>query len=92
MRLKVFKKNLEYIENFNNKGNQSYKLGVNEFTDLIDEEFLATHTGLNDISVTSPSVTMPPRNWNVSNLVGESKDWRKEGRRCNTCQKTRRMW
>ena len=29
MRLKIFKKNLEFIENFNNKGNQSYKLGVN---------------------------------------------------------------
>ncbi|RID53385.1 hypothetical protein BRARA_G00781 [Brassica rapa] len=45
MRLKIFKKNLEFIENFNNKGNQSYKLGVNEFTDLTDEEFLATNTG-----------------------------------------------
>ena len=46
MRLEVFKKNLEYIEDFNAKANQSYKLGVNEFTDRTKEEFLATHTGL----------------------------------------------
>ena len=45
---------------------------------LTDEEFLATNTGLSDINVTSPSVTMLPWNWNVSR-VGESKDWRKEG-------------
>lgn len=78
MRLKIFKKNSEFIENFNNKRNQSYKLGVNEFTDLTDEEFLATNTGLSDINVISPSVTMLPWNWNVSQ-VGESKGWRKEG-------------
>ncbi|CAH8298951.1 unnamed protein product [Eruca vesicaria subsp. sativa] len=76
MRLRVFKKNLEFIENFNNKRNQSYKLGVNEFTDLTDEEFLATHTCLTDTNVTSP---LPPWNWNASNHVGESKDWVKEG-------------
>ncbi|CAN6975490.1 unnamed protein product [Brassica rapa subsp. trilocularis] len=46
MRLEVFKKNLEYIEDFNTKANKSYKLGVNEFTDQTKEEFLATHTGL----------------------------------------------
>ncbi|CAH2052766.1 unnamed protein product [Thlaspi arvense] len=83
MRLKVFKKNLKFIENFNNNGNQSYKLGVNEFTDLTKEEFLATHTGLRGIDVTSPSEvvdeTMPSWNWNVTNVVGESKDWTKEG-------------
>ncbi|KAJ4916857.1 Cysteine proteinases superfamily protein [Raphanus sativus] len=46
MRLEVFKKNLEYIEHFNSMPNQSYKLGVNEFADLTEEEFTATHTGL----------------------------------------------
>ncbi|CAA7028708.1 unnamed protein product [Microthlaspi erraticum] len=83
MRLEVFEKNLKFIENFNNNGNQSYKLGVNEFTDWTQEEFLATHTGLNGINLTSPSEvvddTMPSWNWNVSKVVGESKDWTKEG-------------
>ncbi|KAL1212808.1 Senescence-specific cysteine protease SAG39 [Cardamine amara subsp. amara] len=83
MRLKVFKKNLKFIENFNNMGNQSYTLGVNEFTDLTEEEFLATHTGLRGINLTLPSEvvdeTMSSRNWNVSNIVDNSKDWRNEG-------------
>ncbi|CAH2034236.1 unnamed protein product [Thlaspi arvense] len=83
MRLEVFKKNLQFIENFNNKANQSYKLGINEFTDLTEEEFLVTHTSLIGINETSTSEvfdeTMPSWNWNVSNVVGQSKDWRKQG-------------
>ncbi|WZZ03937.1 hypothetical protein YC2023_089858 [Brassica napus] len=35
---RVYSDELEFIENFNNKGNQSYKLGVNEFTDLTDDD------------------------------------------------------
>ncbi|CAA7028709.1 unnamed protein product [Microthlaspi erraticum] len=83
MRLKVFEKNLKFIENFNNNENHSYKLGVNEFTDLTQEEFLATHTGLNGVNLTSLSEvvdkTMPSWNWNVSNVVAASKDWTMEG-------------
>ncbi|CAH2071757.1 unnamed protein product [Thlaspi arvense] len=83
LRFEVFKKNLKFIENFNNNGNHTYKLGVNEFTDWTKEEFLATHTGLSGINVTSHSEvvdeTMPSLNWNVRNVVSESKDWTKEG-------------
>ncbi|CAG7896738.1 ervatamin-B [Brassica rapa] len=97
MRLKVFKKNLIFIENFNNMGNQSYKLGVNEFTDMTKEEFLATYTGgLQGINVTSlPEVvdqTMSSRKLNFSELLFV-KDWRIEGavtpvknqRSCGSC-------
>ncbi|KAF8075613.1 hypothetical protein N665_1076s0006 [Sinapis alba] len=84
MRLEVFKKNLEFIENFNTKGNQSYKLGVNEFTDRTNDEFLATHSGLTrGNNVISPfevvDETVSSWKWNVSNNVDESKDWRTEG-------------
>ncbi|EOA39013.1 hypothetical protein CARUB_v10011567mg [Capsella rubella] len=82
-RLEVFNKNLKFIEDFNNMGNQSYKLGVNEFTDLTEEEFLATHSGLRDVNVTSPSEvvneTMSSWYWNASEIVSISKDWRTEG-------------
>ncbi|XP_009107294.1 zingipain-2 [Brassica rapa] len=83
MRYKVFKKNLIFIENFNNMGNQSYKLGVNEFTDMTKEEFLATYTGrLRGINVTSlPKVvdqSMSSRKLNFSELF-YVKDWRIEG-------------
>ncbi|EOA14445.1 hypothetical protein CARUB_v10027648mg [Capsella rubella] len=83
-RLQVFKKNLKVIENFNNMGNQSYKLGVNEFTDLTEEEFFATHTGLGSMNLTSLSKqlvneTMLSKNWNYSYVDDTSKDWRAEG-------------
>jgi cathepsin L len=42
---KIFKENLEYIENFNNVGNKSYKLGLNPYSDQTSEEFIASHTG-----------------------------------------------
>ncbi|XP_010509794.1 PREDICTED: ervatamin-B-like [Camelina sativa] len=83
MRRDVFKKNVKFIDDFNKKGNKSYKLGVNEFADWTNEEFLAIHTGLNDLTEVSPSrvvdKTMSSRSWNVSDMVVESKDWRAEG-------------
>ncbi|KAG2308356.1 hypothetical protein Bca52824_028104 [Brassica carinata] len=79
---KVFKKNLIFIEKFNNMGNQSYKLGVKEFTDLTKEEFLATYNGLRGIDVTSlPEVvdqTISSNKLNFSELY-YLKDWRNEG-------------
>ncbi|PNX71397.1 cysteine proteinase, partial [Trifolium pratense] len=45
-RYQIFKENLKYIVNFNNAGNKSYKLGLNPYSDLTSEEFIATHTGL----------------------------------------------
>lgn len=83
MRHDVFKKNLKFIENFNKKGNRSYKLGLNEFADWTNEEFLATHTGLKGLTEISQSKvvdkTMSSGSWNVSDMAAESKDWRAEG-------------
>ncbi|PNX64121.1 cysteine proteinase, partial [Trifolium pratense] len=48
-RRKIFKQNLEYIEKMNriNKAaGKTYTLGLNDYSDLTDEEFSATHTGL----------------------------------------------
>ncbi|KAK8647807.1 hypothetical protein V6N13_121534 [Hibiscus sabdariffa] len=44
-RLNIFMENLEYIESFNNVGNKSFKLGLNEFADMTHDEFIAAHTG-----------------------------------------------
>lgn len=83
MRFDVFKKNLKFIEKFNKKGNRTYKLGVNQFADWTEEEFIATHTGLKGINEISPSEfvdeMIPSWIWNVSEVAGQIKDWRYEG-------------
>lgn len=83
MRFDVFRKNLKFIEEFNKKGDKSYRLGVNEFSDWTEEEFIATHTGLKGINKISPSEfydeMIPSWNWNVSDVARETKDWRSEG-------------
>ena len=40
-RFRMFKENVNYIEAFNNAGNKPYKLGINQFADLTNEEFTA---------------------------------------------------
>ncbi|KAF8029596.1 hypothetical protein BT93_E2117 [Corymbia citriodora subsp. variegata] len=41
----IFKKNLWFIEEFNASGNRTFKLGINQFSDLTDEEFVQRHMG-----------------------------------------------
>ncbi|KAJ8753468.1 hypothetical protein K2173_019867 [Erythroxylum novogranatense] len=39
IRYKIFKQNVQRIDSFNAAGNKPYKLGVNQFADLTNEEF-----------------------------------------------------
>ncbi|KAL4599270.1 hypothetical protein ACB092_11G115400 [Castanea dentata] len=64
-RLKIFMDNVEYIDRVNNQGNRTYRLSVNEFADLTNEEFIATHTGYK-IS-TKPS-SSPKKTFRYGNL------------------------
>jgi len=79
-RKKIFKENLEYIENFNNVGNKSYKLGLNPYSDLTSEEFIASHTGFKVPSQLSnskmKSVEVP---FNLTDDVPTNFDWREKG-------------
>lgn len=43
IRFRIFEDNLDYIERFNREESHTYKLGVNEFSDLTIEEFLANY-------------------------------------------------
>ncbi|KAJ4894807.1 Cysteine proteinases superfamily protein [Raphanus sativus] len=84
MRFDMFKKNFKFIEEFNRKGDRTYKLGVNEFADWPEEDFIATHTGLRSTGGYSPSGFMyevePYQDWNVTDVAPhETKDWRNEG-------------
>ncbi|OMO65349.1 hypothetical protein COLO4_31317 [Corchorus olitorius] len=80
MRFEIFKNNLEYIENFNKMGNQTYKLGINEFADLTNEEFLASYAGYKMFPSTS-SVSTNSNRFRYKNLtkVPASIDWRQKG-------------
>ncbi|XP_050370643.1 senescence-specific cysteine protease SAG12-like [Argentina anserina] len=44
-RFAIFKKNVEFVEKFNNEGNTTYTLSVNKFSDMTNEEFLRHHAG-----------------------------------------------
>lgn len=76
MRFKIFKANLEHIEAFNREEGKSYKLDLNEFTDLTNEEFRASHYGFKMPS--NPTKTTSFRYENLTE-VPPSIDWRKKG-------------
>ncbi|KAK7332033.1 hypothetical protein VNO80_28779 [Phaseolus coccineus] len=90
-RFKIFVENLEYIEKFNNAGNKSYTLGLNQFSDLTVEEFIASYTGLK-INSSRPR-SSPATRLSVTD-VPTSLDWRVKGavtdiknqRRCAAAQ------
>ncbi|WVY95384.1 hypothetical protein V8G54_034472 [Vigna mungo] len=75
-RFEIFVKNLEYIEKFNSAGNKSYKLGLNPFSDLTEEEFIASRTGLK-VNSSRPRST-PATPLNVKDIP-KSLDWRERG-------------
>ncbi|KAL1060528.1 hypothetical protein V6Z11_1Z091400 [Gossypium hirsutum] len=89
-RLNIFKENLEYIESFNNGGNKSFKLGLNEYADMTQDEFLASHTGykMQYYPTLSKSTS-----YMYENLLGYKLDWRDHGAvtpvkqqgKCNCC-------
>ncbi|KAK5831321.1 senescence-specific cysteine protease SAG39-like [Gossypium arboreum] len=79
-RFQIFKENMEYIEYHNADANKKYKLGVNEFTDLTNEEFKAMRNGykMRSSNTVAASKTTSFRYENVS-AVPSSMDWRKKG-------------
>lgn len=44
-RFEIFKDNLKFVDQHNSAGNPSYKLGLNKFADLSNEEFRAGYLG-----------------------------------------------
>jgi C1A family cysteine protease len=76
-RFNIFKDNLEFISQHNSE-NHTYTLGVNEFTDLSHEEFVATYVGKLNIDASSVPPTLEnvlPEDAPVPNDI----DWRSRG-------------
>uniref|UniRef100_A0A0D9XGV8 Uncharacterized protein n=1 Tax=Leersia perrieri TaxID=77586 RepID=A0A0D9XGV8_9ORYZ len=78
-RFEIFKANARYINEFNKKKGMSYWLGLNKFSDMTSEEFMAKYTGAKvqpesvlanySDSAEQPLVGVPPATW----------DWREHG-------------
>ncbi|EOA24340.1 hypothetical protein CARUB_v10017578mg [Capsella rubella] len=80
-RFEIFKKNLKFVESFNMNANKTYKLDVNKFSDLTDEEFKARYMGLLVPEATSSLDSYNTVSFTHENVTetGESMDWRQEG-------------
>ncbi|CAL9138666.1 unnamed protein product [Musa acuminata var. zebrina] len=77
-RLGVFAKNLKYVDAFSKSGRRNYTIGLNQFADLTNEEFMATHTGLRRPNAASKPPASPCSYQNVTG-VPSSVDWRRRG-------------
>ncbi|XP_019157351.1 PREDICTED: ervatamin-B-like [Ipomoea nil] len=78
-RFQIFKKNVEFIESFNKADSQSYKLGINQFTDLTNEEFRATMLNEEKVSpLPKPSKPVSIQNESLAQLPNHL-DWREMG-------------
>ncbi|PHT97810.1 Senescence-specific cysteine protease SAG39 [Capsicum chinense] len=76
-RLKIFKDNVDYIESTNKAVIRPYKLSINGFANLTNEEFKATYNGYKMSSHREPSRTISFRYDNVT--APATMDWRKKG-------------
>ncbi|XP_016468788.2 senescence-specific cysteine protease SAG39-like [Nicotiana tabacum] len=76
-RFKIFKDNVEYIESVNKAGTRRYKLGINEFADLSNEEFKASRNGYKMSSHQQLSKSTSFKYENVT--APATMDWRTKG-------------
>ncbi|XP_058092329.1 senescence-specific cysteine protease SAG39-like [Magnolia sinica] len=75
-RFKIFKSNVELIESFNSIGDRSYKLSVNAFADMTNDEFRAARNGYRPTRARASEAT----SFMYENVTAPSTmDWRKKG-------------
>lgn len=75
-RFKIFKENVELIDSHNKAENKPYKLGINEFADLTNEEFRDSRNGYKRVSHSGTKSSF--RYENIT-AVPTSMDWRQKG-------------
>ncbi|OAY73105.1 Ananain [Ananas comosus] len=79
-RYEIFKDNVKYIEEFNKVGRRSYTLGITQFTDLTNEEFVDTYV-IGDVTEEIPTTTETSMSdFEYENLpLRAAVDWRTKG-------------
>jgi C1A family cysteine protease len=80
-RFEIFKDNLKFIDEHNSEENRSYKVGLNRFADLTNEEYRSMYLGVKGGS--RVRVQKPKKSDRYVTRVGEelpdSVDWREKG-------------
>lgn len=79
LRLEIFRQNARYIDSFNANGNRKYKLVVNRFADLSDEEFRAVYGGLSQKPNHAVNIAGGSFKHNNASDLPSSVDWRDLG-------------
>jgi cathepsin L len=77
-REEIFNTNLDIIRTHNADSSQTYKMGLNEFTDLTSKEFTTMFTGLNKAAHTV-DVAAVASLADESKVLPDSVDWRTQG-------------
>ncbi|XP_078150063.1 senescence-specific cysteine protease SAG39-like [Carex rostrata] len=80
-RFEIFKANAEYVLSVNREGNRTYRLGLNRFADLTNEEFKASYLGFKpkpSAVKEETKVEQPFTYANLDNMPSEM-DWRDHG-------------
>ncbi|KAK9085603.1 hypothetical protein Sjap_026014 [Stephania japonica] len=76
MRFEIFSDNSERIDQFNEAGNATFTLAVNQFADMTNEEFRATYTRLKTSSPIGNAAT-PFQYENATTNIPRFMDWRR---------------
>ncbi|MBA0873216.1 hypothetical protein Goshw_029428, partial [Gossypium schwendimanii] len=72
----IFKQNVARIDSFNAANNKPYKLGVNQFADLTNQEFTASRNGFKGHMCSNTATTFKYEN---ATALPSTVDWRKKG-------------
>ncbi|OMO61095.1 hypothetical protein COLO4_33565 [Corchorus olitorius] len=78
-RFKFFKENMAFIESFNAANNKPYKLGINQFADLTNEEFTASRNRFKGSPQMNPNTALISFKYENVTETPSAMDWRQKG-------------
>ncbi|KAI3414814.1 uncharacterized protein J3R85_015854 [Psidium guajava] len=78
-RREIFEKNLQFIKDFIASGNRTFKVGINQFSDLTVDEFVRSHTGYLASKQPKSPKTASLSHQHPTEDAPDSIDWVKKG-------------